>query len=73
EENNFANSAYFLDLLGGLTKRGDQIYIQNKSLLASNLNATMFQGIVLALIFIVLIPLAVLGTGIGVWLRRRHK
>jgi hypothetical protein len=73
EENNFANSAYFLDLLGGLTKRGDQIYIQNKSLLASNLNITESIFWASVLIFIVLIPLAVLGTGIGVWLRRRHK
>jgi hypothetical protein len=70
---NIANSGYFLDLLGRLAGREDQIYIEDKTLGFSNLNITGLQVVVLALIFIVLVPLAVLVTGIVVWLRRRHR
>jgi ABC-type uncharacterized transport system involved in gliding motility auxiliary subunit len=70
---NIANSTYFLDLVGRLTGREDQIYVQDKTLGFANLDITASQVILLALIFIVLFPLGVLGTGIGVWLRRRHK
>jgi hypothetical protein len=70
---NIANSGYFLDLLGRLAGREDQIYIEDKTLGFSNLNITAAQLIILSLIFIVLVPLAVLVTGIVVWLRRRHR
>ncbi|MDR2745822.1 MAG: GldG family protein [Treponema sp.] len=70
---NIANSGYFLDLLGRLSGREDQIYIEDKTLGFSNLNITAAQVIILALIFIVLVPLAILVTGIVVWLRRRHR
>ncbi|MDR1970979.1 MAG: GldG family protein [Treponema sp.] len=70
---NIANSAYFLDLAGRLAGREEQFYVQDKTLGLSNLNVTAGQVIILALIFIVLIPLGVLVTGIVVWLRRRHR
>jgi hypothetical protein len=70
---NIGNSGFMLDLLGRLSGREDQIYIQDKTLGFSNLNVTGAQVIIFGLIFIVLIPLAVLGTGIVVWLRRRHR
>jgi hypothetical protein len=70
---NIANSSYFLDLLGRLAGREDQLYIEDKTLGFSNLNITGLQVVILALIFIVLVPLAVLVTGIVVWLRRRHR
>ncbi|MDR3161199.1 MAG: GldG family protein [Spirochaetaceae bacterium] len=70
---NIANSGYFLDLLGRLSGREDQLYIEDKTLGFSNLNVTAIQVIILSLIFIVLVPLAVLVTGIVVWLRRRHR
>ncbi|MDR0642187.1 MAG: GldG family protein [Treponema sp.] len=70
---NIGNSSYFLDLLGRLSGREDQLYIEDKTLGFSNLNITAIQVIILALIFIVLVPLAVLVTGIVVWLRRRHR
>jgi ABC-type uncharacterized transport system involved in gliding motility auxiliary subunit len=69
----FANSTYFLDLLGRISGRENQIYIQDKTLGFANLNITAAQMNILGVIFIALIPLAVLGTGIVVWLRRRHK
>jgi hypothetical protein len=70
---NIGNSGFMLDLLGRLSGREDQIYIQDKTLGFSNLDITGAQVIVFGLIFIVLIPLGVLGTGIVVWLRRRHR
>ncbi|MDR0399535.1 MAG: GldG family protein [Treponema sp.] len=70
---NIANSSYFLDLVGRLAGREDRIYIEDKTLGFANLNITAAQLIVLTLIFIVLVPLAVLVAGIVVWLRRRHR
>jgi hypothetical protein len=70
---NIANSSYFLDLVGRLSGREDQIYIEDKTLGFSNLNITGIQLIVLAVIFIVLVPLIILVTGIVIWLRRRHR
>jgi hypothetical protein len=70
---NYANSSYFLDLLGRLAGQEDRIYIEDKTLGSSSLNITFAQVIILALIFIVLVPLAVLVSGIVVWLRRRHR
>jgi ABC-type uncharacterized transport system involved in gliding motility auxiliary subunit len=70
---NFANSAYFLDLLGQLAKRDDQIYVQDKTLGFTELRVTGEQVVIFTLIFVVLLPLAVLVAGIVVWLRRRHK
>jgi hypothetical protein len=70
---NIANSSYFLDLLGRLSGREDQLYIEDKTLGYSNLNITLAQVVIFTLIFVILVPLAVLVTGIVVWLRRRHR
>jgi hypothetical protein len=70
---NVANAGYFLDLLGNLAGREDRIYIQDKTLGFTELGASFFQIAVLAVVFTVFLPLAVLGAGIFVWLRRRHK
>ncbi|MDR3191585.1 MAG: GldG family protein, partial [Treponema sp.] len=70
---NLANSAYFLDLLGQLAKRDDQIYVQDKTLGFTELQVTGEQVVIFTLIFAVLLPLAVLIAGIVVWVRRRHK
>jgi hypothetical protein len=70
---NFANSAYFLELLGRLAVREDQIYIQDKTLGFTELRADGVQKMVIGLVFAVLLPLSVFGAGIAVWLRRRHK
>ncbi|MDR1443539.1 MAG: GldG family protein [Treponema sp.] len=70
---NIGNSTFFLDLLGNLAGREDRIYVMDKTLGFSNMNITMAQIIIFSLIFVVLVPLAVLITGIVVWLRRRHR
>jgi ABC-type uncharacterized transport system involved in gliding motility auxiliary subunit len=70
---NLANAEYFLDLLGQLAKRDDQIYVQDKTLGFTELRVTGEQVVIFTLIFVVLLPLAVLIAGIVVWVRRRHK
>jgi hypothetical protein len=70
---NIANSVYFLDLLGNLTGREDRIFIMDKTVGFTELGITAGKAILLALIFVVFLPLAVFGAGIAVWLRRRHK
>jgi hypothetical protein len=70
---NIANGEYFLDLLGNLAGREDRIYIQDKTLGYTELGISAGQAILLAAVFTVLLPLVVLGAGIAVWLRRRHK
>jgi len=70
---NIANSDYFLDLLASLTGREDQVYILDKTIGFSELTASFLQIIVLTVVFMGLLPLAVFGAGIAVWLSRRHK
>ena len=68
-----ANAAYFLDLLGELTGREEGVFIMDKIIAFTELRASFAQVIVIAVIFTLLVPLAVLAAGIVVWLRRRHK
>ncbi|MDR1899378.1 MAG: GldG family protein [Treponema sp.] len=70
---NIANSGYFLDLMGTLAGRTDQIFIMDKTVGFTELGISLARIILLAGIFMVLLPLAVLGAGLAVWLRRRHK
>jgi ABC-type uncharacterized transport system involved in gliding motility auxiliary subunit len=70
---NLANSDYFLELTGKLAGREDSVFIIDKTLGFTELGATAGEIGIMGLVFVVLLPLIVLGTGIGVWLRRRHK
>jgi hypothetical protein len=70
---NIANAGYFLDVLGNLAGREDRIYVQDKTLGFTELGASFFQVAVMAVVFTILLPLLVLGAGVFVWLRRRHK
>ena len=68
-----ANSAYFLDVLANLTGRDDFLFINDKIIGFTELNATYSQVIAMIIIFTAVLPLLVLGAGIAVWLKRRHK
>ena len=67
------NADFFLNSLSWLRDRKDTISIQAKSLMTYRLNLNATQSWVLAGITAILIPLLVLGAGLFVWLRRRHK
>jgi hypothetical protein len=73
ESPNIANSSYFLELLGTLAGREDRIYVMDKTLGQTELGITAGLVLILGLIFVVLLPLGVLISGIVVWLRRRHR
>jgi ABC-type uncharacterized transport system involved in gliding motility auxiliary subunit len=66
------NADFFLNSLSWLREKKDTITIQAKSLTTYRLNLNATQGLVLAGIAAILIPLLVLGAGIFVWVRRRH-
>lgn len=68
-----ANSQYFLSLMDTLAERQDVVRIESKTIGGAELGITSGQAILLAIILIVLFPLALLIFGIIVWLRRRHR
>jgi ABC-type uncharacterized transport system involved in gliding motility auxiliary subunit len=70
---NIANSRYFLDLLGKLTGQKTTVYIEDKTLGFTQLGATVNQVMIITIIFMIVLPLAVLVSGIVIWLRRRHR
>ncbi len=67
------NADFFLNSLSWLRDKKDTISIQPKSLMTYRLNLNATQSWVLAVVTAILIPLLVLGAGLLVWLRRRHK
>jgi hypothetical protein len=71
---NIANSEYVLSLLGKLAGKDEVVKIQNKIIGDSQLGLTSItQAIAIGAVFLAVIPLAVLISGIVIWLRRRHK
>lgn len=67
------NGEYFTNLFNLLTERDDVISIAPKTIGSSELNINAQQAYTLLIIFMVVLPLAVLATGIVIWFRRRNK
>jgi len=66
------NTDFFLNTLGWLRGKTDEITVRPKDMLTmrlglSNLQALLFSGLV-----VIIMPLLVLGAGFTVWIRRRH-
>jgi hypothetical protein len=66
------NTDFFLNTLGWLRGKKDEITVRPKDMLTmrlgiSNLQALLFSGLV-----VIIMPLLVLGAGFTVWVRRRH-
>ncbi|MBR4096104.1 MAG: GldG family protein [Oscillospiraceae bacterium] len=68
----YNNGDYFVSILNKISGKENGIYIVEKDLSGDTFPLTTSQFIVLAIVMFV-IPLAVLITGIVVWVRRRHK
>jgi ABC-type uncharacterized transport system involved in gliding motility auxiliary subunit len=68
----FANSTYFLDVFARLSGREQLFSIEDKTLGASELGATLNQVMLIAAVFAGLLPLSLLVVGTVVWFRRRH-
>jgi ABC-2 type transport system permease protein len=68
-----ANSAYMLSLLNTLCERADVVAIQPKSLAGDTLSLTTAQANTLGILLAGVLPLAILATGIVIWLTRRYQ
>lgn len=73
--NSFNNSAFFMNMVNTIADKDDiGITIETKSLDSEELGVTdVTTQTVMFVIFVVIIPLAVLATGLVTWLRRRNK
>ncbi|HUV07456.1 MAG TPA: GldG family protein [Spirochaetia bacterium] len=66
------NIEFLLNSLSWLQGKEELISIRPKSLLVMSLSLNQVQFYIFAGIAVILIPLLILGTGLAVWLRRRH-
>jgi len=70
---NIANAGYLQSLLNSLNDKEDAFVIADKTLTEAYMNPTGLQILLLAFLFCIALPLAVLITGTVIWLRRRHR
>ena len=68
-----ANGAFFMNSLGWMCEKQSAISIPAKSLAEPTLTIPEGTSTLLITVFVVLLPLAVLSTGVVVWVRRRAK
>jgi ABC-type uncharacterized transport system involved in gliding motility auxiliary subunit len=66
------NTDFFMNSLGWLKERKDTITIRPKSLQTFPLRINAVQSLLLSGLVVILMPLLILGSGFGVWMRRRH-
>jgi ABC-2 type transport system permease protein len=66
------NSDLLMNSLGWLSAKNNMITVSPKYLQSFPLNLNGVQALLFSGIAGILIPLAVFGLGLGVWLRRRH-
>ncbi len=73
QNTSLANSEYLLNLLNTLSERTDAVQIPPKSLEGKTLGATSAQVTALGVVLVGLVPLAILASGLAVWLARRYR
>jgi ABC-type uncharacterized transport system involved in gliding motility auxiliary subunit len=66
------NTDFFLNIVNFLAEEKDRIAVRSKQSLGDRLFLTESQGRFIFLVCVILLPLAVIGVGIGVWLRKRR-
>jgi len=66
------NRDAFLNSLSWLSEKKDDISVSAKSLRSYPLRINQLWGLVLSAVVVFVLPLLMLGAGLGVWLRRRH-
>lgn len=72
QSGNKNNAKLVLGVMGTVSGFKASISIQPKSLVAASLSLTGPQRVLIAVVFVVIIPLGILIAGIVQWLRRRH-
>jgi hypothetical protein len=73
QNTSLSNSDYLLNLFSTLTERTDTVNIQPKSLAGKTLSITTAQSRRLGILLAGVLPLAILVTGIIIWLVRRYQ
>lgn len=68
----FANSRYYLSLLGALAGRSDNAVVEAKQIVSPALAYSEGTALAWSFVFLVLLPLAILAAGAFVFIRRRH-
>jgi ABC-type uncharacterized transport system involved in gliding motility auxiliary subunit len=67
------NGEYIINMFNTLCERRDVISIAPKVIGSTELNITAGQAYILLFIFVILLPLIVLITGLVIWFKRRNK
>lgn len=67
-----ANADFFMNSINWLVDKKENIAISPKSLSVEPINIDVFNALVISGLVVIVIPLIVAGSGITVWLRRRH-
>lgn len=73
DNSSLSDSEYLLNVFNTLTEKKETVKIRSKTITGNELNISTAEANRLGLIFALLIPLAIIGTGVGIWLYRRHK
>jgi gliding motility-associatede transport system auxiliary component len=66
------NTDFFLNTLGWLRGKKDEITVRPKDMLTMRLGLNNLQALLFSGLVVILMPLLVLGAGFTVWIRRRH-
>jgi ABC-type uncharacterized transport system involved in gliding motility auxiliary subunit len=66
------NADFFLNTLGWLRGKKDEITVRPKDMLTMRLSISNLQALLLSGLVVIVMPLLVLGAGFTVWIRRRH-
>lgn len=69
----FTNSEYILGILNTLSERENALQVKSKAMVGNMLNISKQKVDFLGVMFIIIIPLIILGIGIAEWHSRRHK
>lgn len=73
DNSSLADSEYLLNVFNTLTEKSETVQIRSKTITGNELNISTAEANWLGLIFALLIPLAIMAAGVGIWLYRRHK
>ena len=69
----FSNTEYLVNVLNRLSNRFDIVPLRPKSFTGTALNLPRLTVNIIGIVFIALIPLLILSTGLAVWVKRKHS
>jgi ABC-2 type transport system permease protein len=66
------NGEFFMNSLGWLREQKQTLTVRPKNIMQFRLSVSLLQAQLYTILVVILVPLLVLGTGLVVWVRRRH-